>query len=97
MTTPTTAASRTPVAVWGAAGLLTVTPLVSSGGAVYFTFFYQGGTSLAAGLPFVVVFFAISATALAAAVGVVRGFGTAWPTPAARGHVAEPGPAEVAA
>lgn len=78
MSTAPSTAARTPVAVWVAAALLTVLPLVSSGGAVYFTFFYEGGTSLAAGLPFVALFFAISATGLAAGVGVVRGFESAW-------------------
>jgi hypothetical protein len=83
-TTSTTATSApatarpVPIPVWLVAGLLTVLPLVSCSGAIYFTFVYEGGTSLAVGLPFVAVFVAISATGVAAGVGVVRGFAVAW-------------------
>jgi hypothetical protein len=76
MTTTTITRSRVPV--WAAAALLTVLPLVSLGGAVYFTFVYEGGVALAAGLPFVAVFAAVSATGVASGVGLVRGLPLAW-------------------
>ena len=80
MTTSAPAPTRTriPVTVWTAAILLTVLPLVSFGGAVYFTFFHEGGVSLVAGLPFVAAFAAVSATGVAAGAGLVRGLPAAW-------------------
>ena len=72
-TAPAPTRTRTPFTVWTAAALLAVLPLVSLGGAVYFTFFYEGGVSLVAGLPFVAAFAAISATGVASGVGLVRG------------------------
>ena len=78
MTTTATAPIRTPITAWAAAVLLTVLPLVSFGGAVYFTFFYEGGASLVAGLPFVAVFAAVSATGVAAGAGLVLGRPAAW-------------------
>ena len=77
-TTTTATRSRVPASVWAAAVLLTVLPLVSLGGAVYFTFVFEGGVPLAAGLPFVAVFAAVSVTGVVSGAGLVRGFAPAW-------------------
>ena len=79
-TTPTTTrpARRAPWPVWTLSSVVLLLALVTSYGAVYFTFVFGDPDPGLGSWVFVAVFFAINIVAAAAAVGLVRGSRLAW-------------------
>ena len=71
--TAATPAERCPTSVWLAAGATTLLAVVQSYGAYYFSFVFEQPQVRASSVVFVALVWALNATALAAAVGLVRG------------------------
>jgi hypothetical protein len=69
---------RAPIPVLAAATLVVLLAAVTSYGAIYFTFFFQHPLVTDGGLIFVAFFLALKATAVIAAVGMLRGRRLAW-------------------
>ena len=79
--TPTTDASARPTAPWTArilAGLVFLLALVTSYGAIYFTFFFENPDPGPGSWVFVTAFLAINVLATTAAVGLLRGRLLGW-------------------
>lgn len=77
-TTNPTARRRAPWTVWTLSVVVGLLALVTSYGAVYFTFYFENPDPGLGSWGFVALFFAINITAAAAAVGLVRGSRLAW-------------------
>ena len=75
---PATASPRTPWQVRLLATLVGLLALVTSYGAIYFSFYFENPDPGLGSWAFVVLFLAINVTSVAAASGLVRGSATGW-------------------
>lgn len=77
-TAATTATSRPPVTLWLTTVLTVLLALVTSYGAIYFSFYYEDPDPGIGSWTFVVVFISVAIAGALSAIGALRGSRTGW-------------------